>query len=219
MIHFLFLPQSKQRPIQNEDSIYSNWMETMTTIYDDITESQVIMQLVSEVNSQLVLHFLTFLFQRFQSWNLESWKSCFLCFFRLVSSVSPCRLSLMKQLRWCTRWRGPAASMGTTAKQLRSRRRGEKTNPSWKECKENQSSTNMETWFHIWPYWLKTFFNRCRTRRCFVALWIDSEGTILIILNSTVQNQNGKINVVKWTIHSSQGHLFTTGKEGFVKAT
>lgn len=52
VIHFLFLSQSKQRPIQNE-SIYSNWMDTMTTICDDITtESWVIMKFVSEINGQ-----------------------------------------------------------------------------------------------------------------------------------------------------------------------
>lgn len=49
VIRFLFLRHSKQRPIQKEESIYGNWMDTMTTICDDITtESQVI----SEVNIQ-----------------------------------------------------------------------------------------------------------------------------------------------------------------------
>uniref|UniRef100_A0A3Q0R1N0 VWFA domain-containing protein n=1 Tax=Amphilophus citrinellus TaxID=61819 RepID=A0A3Q0R1N0_AMPCI len=38
---------SKWRPIQKEESIYGNWMETMTTICEDITtESQVIIALV-----------------------------------------------------------------------------------------------------------------------------------------------------------------------------
>uniref|UniRef100_A0A8C4HBF9 VWFA domain-containing protein n=1 Tax=Dicentrarchus labrax TaxID=13489 RepID=A0A8C4HBF9_DICLA len=37
----------KQRPIQKEESVYGNWMDTMTTICDDITpESQVIIHLI-----------------------------------------------------------------------------------------------------------------------------------------------------------------------------
>lgn len=44
-----FLPNRKLRPIQMEERIYSNWMDTMTTICDDITtESQVMSQLVSQ---------------------------------------------------------------------------------------------------------------------------------------------------------------------------
>ena len=40
-------PYSKHRPIQKQDSIYGNWMKTMSTICDDITtESQVIEHLI-----------------------------------------------------------------------------------------------------------------------------------------------------------------------------
>ncbi|XP_015247138.1 PREDICTED: circularly permutated Ras protein 1-like [Cyprinodon variegatus] len=45
---------SKLRPIQKEESIYGNWMETMTTICDDIkTESQILSDEAAEVVYQL----------------------------------------------------------------------------------------------------------------------------------------------------------------------
>ncbi|XP_029310768.1 LOW QUALITY PROTEIN: circularly permutated Ras protein 1-like [Cottoperca gobio] len=45
---------SKQRPIQKEDSIYGNWMDTMTTICDDIiTESQTLSDEAAKVMYQM----------------------------------------------------------------------------------------------------------------------------------------------------------------------
>lgn len=45
---------SKLRPIQKEDCIYSNWMETMTTICDDMkTESQIMSDEAAEVVYQM----------------------------------------------------------------------------------------------------------------------------------------------------------------------
>lgn len=49
---------SKQRPIKEEENIYGNWMDTMTTICDDITtESQVILINVSvePINSYWII--------------------------------------------------------------------------------------------------------------------------------------------------------------------
>lgn len=45
---------SKQRPIQKEESIYGNWMDTMTTICDDITtESQTLSDEAAKVMYQM----------------------------------------------------------------------------------------------------------------------------------------------------------------------
>nr|XP_046236992.1 circularly permutated Ras protein 1 isoform X2 [Scatophagus argus] len=45
---------SKQRPIQMEENIYSNWMDTMTTICDDITtESQILSDEAAKVMYQM----------------------------------------------------------------------------------------------------------------------------------------------------------------------
>uniref|UniRef100_A0A3Q0R3U8 VWFA domain-containing protein n=1 Tax=Amphilophus citrinellus TaxID=61819 RepID=A0A3Q0R3U8_AMPCI len=52
--HFLFPYCSKWRPIQKEESIYGNWMETMTTICEDITTESQFQQALSDEAAKVV---------------------------------------------------------------------------------------------------------------------------------------------------------------------
>lgn len=49
-VYTLFsLLHSKERPIQKEETIYGNWMDTMVTICEEITTESLVIVYVSEV--------------------------------------------------------------------------------------------------------------------------------------------------------------------------
>lgn len=107
-IHLFFSPlHSKERPIQKEETIYGNWMDTMVTICEEITTESMVILLYLWGYDVCAKHLFALKALGYQ--------------LRITSS--PHRPYLMKRLKSYTKWREPPVPGTRTATQLKSRRR------------------------------------------------------------------------------------------------